>query len=145
MKSLPRRWSIYANLQAEMSSNRRVSERSWGMEAALKQFLCSPENLDLSEPDSAEKAAANERRRERRREKLRLVYISNTEQAVQPEDALDARHSLNAIQLKTAPNDWSLLCQVGLGENYQKISLTTRATPGSLRARVRRLRVMLAA
>lgn len=145
MKKLPQKWATYATLQADLLTSRRVSERSWGTEAALNELLCNHEKIDLLNSDSAERIAASRRRRERRRERLRLVYMSRLGEAVHPEDALDARHRLNAIRLKTSPSDWSLLFQLGLGESYESISVTTRTTPGSLRTKVRRLRVILAA
>jgi DNA-directed RNA polymerase specialized sigma24 family protein len=144
MKKLSYPWSVYANLQAELSGNRRVSEQAWGTEAALNRFLDPSKNEPFFNIETATLAAASERRKERRRAKLRLIYLADCEQANEPEIMLDARQQLHQIELKIPVNDWSLLCRVGSGQNYDEIANAIGATPGSLRTRVTRLRGQLA-
>jgi hypothetical protein len=94
--------------------------------------------------DDIVRVAASERRRERHRATLRLVYLAGHDVSAHPENALAARHELRVARSKVSERDWSVLCQVAAGYDYADVASNNGGTPGSLRVRVLRLRRELA-
>jgi hypothetical protein len=145
MTDLPSPWDIYARLQTEMLCGSRVTNQSWGTEAAMNHVLASLQDTKSPEADEIERTAASERRRERRRANLRLVYLTSSEIFPDPEAPLIARHELAIVQSKVSARDWSALCQVGSGCGYAELASANGGTSGGWRVRVLRLRRQLAA
>jgi hypothetical protein len=62
-----------------------------------------------------------------------------------PEGALTARSELEAIRRKVGDRNWELLTAVGIGSDYEEISIAVSVPPGAVRVKVLRLRASLAA
>jgi hypothetical protein len=137
-------WNAYASLQAELSCARRINNQSWGTEAAMNRVLLSLQDNNPSTSDEIGRAAASERRLERRRAHLRLVYLASSQISPHFENALAAKQELRIAQSKLPKRDWSVLWQVAVGYDYTKLASDNGVTPGNLRARVLRLRRRLA-
>lgn len=144
MADLPHPWGAYARLQSKLLHSRHIDDRSWGTEAALNRILISPDSKPLT-VDEIARTAASERRRERRRARLRLVYVAADDASHHPEDAPAARHELFIARSKVTKRGWTLLCQVAAGYDYVELAAARGKTPGCLRVRVLRLRRRLAA
>jgi hypothetical protein len=85
---------------------------------------------------------ASTARLERYRAQLRALYL-NEEESVDPNvalQAIEARQILRLVKKSAANSDWVLLYEVAAGQEYTEIAARRRATAGSLRARVLRLR-----
>lgn len=83
MADLPHPWDTYDHLQATLSRSQSISHESWGTEAALNAILCSSRDKPLT-TDEIARTAASERRRERHRAHLRLVYFSDCDAPLIP-------------------------------------------------------------
>jgi hypothetical protein len=145
MADLPHPWDLYVRLQRDSLRCHRVSNYSWGMEAAMGRILTSLENDKPAAPDEISRAAASERRLERDRAHLRLVHFGGSEISDHPEVCLAARQELRAAESKVSTKDWSILCQLAAGHNYAELAIANGGTPGSLRIRVLRCREHLIA
>jgi hypothetical protein len=145
MTDLPYPWGVYARLQTEMLRGSRITDQSWGTEAAMNGVLASLQDNKPPTPDEIERTAASERRRERRRAYLRLVYLAGSDTSPHPEAALIARHELDIARSRVSERDWSVLCQVGSGCGYAELASVNGGTSGGWRVRVLRLRRQLAA
>jgi DNA-directed RNA polymerase specialized sigma24 family protein len=145
MADFPHPWDAYARLQAALSRAHRLSEKTWGTEAALDAILFSLQDNHPVTSDDVTRAAASERRRERHRARLRLVHLASVEVGADPDDAFAAREILRIARSKVSGRDWPVLCQLAQGYSYAEVAARTGDTPGSLRVRVRRCRQQLAA
>jgi hypothetical protein len=95
--------------------------------------------------DDLARTAASERRRERRRARLRLVYLTGDELVgADPHDAFAAREALRVARANVSSHDWRLLCKLAEGYGYAELAAQSRSTPESLRVRVLRSRRRLA-
>lgn len=145
MADLPHPWDIYAHHQAALSRGRCLSDQIWGTEAALDAILRSLQDNNPVTSDDLARTAASERRRQRHRARLRLVYLRGVEASADPDDALASREGLRIARSKVSIRDWRVLCQVAEGYSYAEVAAQVRCTPESLRIRVLRCRQRLAA
>jgi hypothetical protein len=133
-------WDKVLCLQAELLGNPDISNRNWGVEAALDRILAG-EFIDPVTIDSdIERAIATEQRRERHRAALRRRHFAVAEIGQHPEQHLIARAELRAAAYKTTPPKWRLLVSVAEGHDYGELAVAEGTTLGALRARVFRLR-----
>lgn len=159
-------WDAYARLQRKLSGEPQVDDRSWGLEEGLNRLLNGDEDLMA---DAAARAVRSESRKERHHTRLRRLHLSVREQTgaqevgrdtghrppvigqhalealCRVEERLDSRHRLGAAAQRLTADDQALLQAVAEGWDYDKISSVTRIRTGTLRVRVRRLRVALVA
>jgi phage/plasmid primase-like uncharacterized protein len=132
-------WHHYAYLQDELDDF-RVSDRSWGIEAALNRIVAgdftdsTTINIDIG------RTIANEERRERYRAALRRLHLTTNDASPHAEEHLVARAELRAAEAKTTKKKWRLLVAIGEGHDYAELAAAEGATIGSLRAKVFRLR-----
>jgi hypothetical protein len=135
---LPPPWDAYLRLQSTLDRSTEVNNRNWGLEAGLDAIL----EAAGPTPNIATSMASAERR-ERHRARLRRVYPSALSPAVDQPAAIEARIELEQVRQLLQASDWQLICSVGIGMNYQVLGRELAATPGSLRARVLRIRESL--
>ena len=138
MSEHPPPWEAYACLQERLARRCEVDGYAWGLEAALNRLLIKPHPT----AEEIERIIASAGRKERNRARLRranLPFEGRTENSYL-ESAFDAQQVLSEMQMRVTPNDWELLCAVGEGHRYRDIAMVEKAAPGSLRARVFRLR-----
>lgn len=136
---------MYAELQADLAPATRLSEKTWGTEAALDHFL---NILTAGTPATAEeiaRAAASRRRRERDRARLRSLYMTPTEASPHPDKQIIARSELRVASSKIPPAAWSLITRLAAGFEYGELARTTGETPGNLRVQALRARKRAAA
>lgn len=144
MADLPHPWDTYARLQAELSNGHRLTDQSWGTEAKLDAILLSLQTKTAITSNDLKRTAASERRRERHRAHLRLVYLGDDDMGAAPEEMLAAREGLRILQSRVLSQDWSVLCQLAEGYSYADVAARMHSTPGALRVRVLRCRQQLA-
>ena len=109
----------------------------------MNRLLAKPEAITTEE--DADLAVRSESRKERYRAELRRARIGLEGSDGNLEDALDARRRLSLIKAQVSPEQWALLRDVGEGREYNEIAANLRVAPGTLRARVLRLRRALVA
>lgn len=140
MADFPHPWDAYAHLQAALLRNGSISDESWGTEAAMNRILNSGQDNRPMTKEEIARTAASERRRERRRAHLRVVYLSDYDNSAHPEDGLAARQDLDLLRSKVSETDWTILCQVAAGNSYAEVAAAHGGTAGGLRVRVLRCR-----
>src|SRR5687767_11275135 len=140
MMDAPLEWDAYRRLQEELARNTTINQHAWGLEAGLHATLSGATG------DDADRAVRSERRRERHRAKLRLVHIGGGALVVPPVsvEALDARRALERLRVQLGARNWFLIRSIAEGEDYRSLSAVLGTAPGTLRARVHRLRLKLA-
>lgn len=145
MADLPHPWNIYARHQAKLLRGRQTSGENWGTEAALDRILLTvEESIPVTEDDLA-RTAASDRRRDRKRTLLRLVYLRADEVGADPSNSLAARDTLRVACSLVSNRDWRMLCQLAEGHSYAEVAGQMGSTPGGLRVRVLRCRKRLTA
>ena len=142
MCELPHPWGAYARLQEELAHRSRVDSRAWGLESGLNAPL-TQSFLPVEDIDRTVQSAS---RKERHRAQLRQVYpTTHALPPADPESSVDARRRLRRVQAQVTRGEWVLLRAIGEGHEYKDIAEVLNASPGALRARVLRLRRVLAA
>lgn len=145
MADLPHPWGAFGHLQAELLRGRCINNQGWGTEAALNRILASLQDNDPPTLEEITRTAANERRRERHRARLRHIYLPANDAPPHPEDALAARQELRSIRAKVSARDWTILREMAFGCDYAEVASIVGGSPGSLRVRMLRLRQRLRA
>jgi hypothetical protein len=145
MSELPSPWDAYLRVQERLVNRSDLNRTTWGIEAALNQILLYPTHSPGDE--DVERYASSERRKERHRAKLRLVYLAPTvsDQMGNPDGVIAARQRLRAITEVISNEDSALLRQIAEGYEYDEIAAASNTQPGALRVRVMRLRRRLRA
>jgi hypothetical protein len=143
MADLPHPWGMYARLQTNLRRDCQVGDRSWGTEAGMDHILQSASSAPATE-DEVNQVVATSRRRERHRGRRREPLLGDIATA-HPEGVLTARRELAAIRRKVGDRNWELLSAVGIGSDYNEISIALSVPPGAVRVKVLRLRASLAA
>jgi hypothetical protein len=133
MADVPHPWDAYARLQAELSQSRCVANRTWATEAGLNRILESDPEKNPPTHDEIDRAVASCERRERHRARLQLLYPDHTESACVPEAMLDARQDLRFLRSQVRLDDWTLLCEVAIGREYEVIAVVRNTTANGLR------------
>ena len=129
-------WSAYERLQEKLARRRHVDDHTWGLEAGLNRLLAR----DLPAAEDVDRAVRSASRKERYRIQLRRVHLAVEDRTGNPEDALISRCCLRLLLAQITPKEWALLRAVGEGYKYKEIAVVERVAPGTLRARVLRLR-----
>ena len=136
-------WCIYAEHQSKAAASGRITDRSWGIENGLNNFLKAVESDSIPENQEefqhgVERAVATGSWVERNHSRLRRKYIrpehNNGERRVL------ARVRLGEIRGSVSAAEWGLLLAVAAGVAYREIA---GMTAGSARTRVARLRARL--
>jgi len=143
MADLLHPWGMYARLQNNLCRNHQVGDRSCGTEAGMDHILESASGAPPTE-EEVNQVIATGRRRERHRGSRREPLLEDIATA-HPEGALTARSELAAIRRKVGDRNWELLTAVGIGSDYEEISIAVSVPPGAVRVKVLRLRASLAA
>ncbi len=146
MAHLPFPWCIYAEHQSKAARCGRITDRSWGIENGLTDFLTAVESDSV--PSNQEefrqgidRAMATGSWVERNHAGLRRKYLRE-EQEPHPEPGMLARVCLAQIRDSVSAEEWSLLILVAAGVAYDEMAGTTA---GRARTRVARLRARLRA
>jgi hypothetical protein len=148
MADLPRPWAAYERLQDDLSRRHRADGPTWGIEEALNRILRFDNTLTAITQADIDRVLASGARRERSRASLRTRYVRVEAELLQTIDTtavVYVRQELALLEAFAGRQDWALLCAVAEGRRYAEIAAETQVTPGSLRARVLRLRRTFAA
>lgn len=137
MAALERPWAAYLRLQEELSSHKRISDRTWGIEDVLDQIVTTGHPSTQIE---IERAIASGARRARHRAQLRTIYQSEEEEAKDQFGMLAARQSLRFLLERAKSQDIDLLVAVAEGHDYSALAAEFQSPTGTLRTRVSRLR-----
>jgi hypothetical protein len=147
MAELPFPWSIYAEHQSKAARCGRISDKSWGIENGLTNFLTAVDSSSIpANPDefrrSVDRAVATGSWVERNRARLRRKYLrQDPEPHAEPQ--MLARARLAEIRSNVSAAEWELLIAQAAGLAAHEIAAAPGATPGSIRTRIARLRVRL--
>jgi sigma-70-like protein len=148
MADLPHPWGAYARLQGDLSRRHRADGPAWGIEEALNRILRFDNTVTPITQADIDRAVASGARRERSRASLRTRYAIVEAELLQTTDTaavVEVRQELALLEALAGGQDWALLCAVAEGRRYAEIAVQTHVSPGSLRARVLRLRRTFAA
>ncbi len=143
--SLP--WCIYEEHQSKAAQCGRVTDRSWGIENGLTNFLTAVESSSVpSDPDefrrSVDRAVSTGSWVERNHTRLRRKYLRPAPEA-HAERWMLARTRLAEIRSSVSTAEWSLLLAVAAGVGAHEMAAASGVTAGSLRIRIARLRARL--
>ena len=139
MADLPFPWCVYAEHQSKAAACGRITDRSWGIENGLTNFLTAVESGSI--PDQEEfqrgvnRAAGTGSWVERNHARLRRMYLRP--QNHDAEQRVLASVRLAEIRDCVSPAEWSLLMAVAAGVAYHEMVGTTA---GGARTKVARLR-----
>ncbi len=138
MSELPNHWREYARRQDQLAQKCRVDGHAWGLEAALDSFL---RDTDRS-GDAVDRTSRSASRKERHRGRLRRIYLrpDQASHASHPDDAIHAKRRLEGVRARATRAQWALLVAIGQGYEYRELASGIGVAPGTLRARMHRLR-----
>lgn len=147
MAELPFPWCIYEEHQSKAARCGRISDKSWGIEKGLTNFLAAVESSSVpANPDefrhSVDRAVATGSWVERNRTRLRRKYL-------QPDPEPNAERQMLAcarlaeIRGSVSAAEWKLLIAQAAGLAAHEIASAPGATAGSVRTRIARLRARL--
>ncbi len=140
-------WSAYANLQALLSNNTRITPKTMALEAALTALLSKMDSLVRSNNTDEinlyiKKSLNTCSWRERSRARLRTANHHQITRHVAAEAAPWAMVGINEARSRLTPPEWALLLCIAAGFSYQQLSTTTRSAQ-ALRVMVSRARTRL--
>jgi len=143
MADLPFPWCIYAQQQSKAAQCDRITDRTWGIESALTNFLKAVESGSVPNNQAEfqrgiDRAVATGSWVERNHARLRRKYLLPERE--QREDRILAQVRLAEIRSCLSVAEWGLLIAVVAGVAYHEL---TGLTAGSARTRVARLRTRL--
>lgn len=145
MADLPHAWRVYARIQQQLSNCAALSQRAWGLEAALNELLSY--QPQLSESELSRTIASAERRHRYRHAQLQRYAEQDHEEASLADpiaEALDADQILQRIRGAVADPDWLVLNALAEGESYKVLADELGTSSGALRVRISRARKQLA-
>jgi len=143
VQDLPHPWREYLGYQRKLANSSTIDVLSWGREAALNRILSNPALCSPPSTEEINRAARSERRRERHRERLRLMHLPRLDH-VEFESAALARIDLRKVRAQTTAVEWVLLSEVAEGRSYDEIAASTGVSSGALRVRILRIRHRIA-
>ena len=139
MVDLPFPWCVYAEHQSKAAACGRITDRSWGIENGLTNFLNAVESGSIPNQEEFQRgvnrAVDTGSWVERNHARLRRMYLRP--QNHHSEQRVLARVRLAEIRDSVSPNEWGLLMAVAAGVAYHEM---TGTTAGGARTRVARLR-----
>lgn len=158
MASMPNPWGAYAHLQSQLSETRSVTYGG-ALEEALNIIHLPAFTADLLSEATLARLTENAARQDRHRASLlRLHQSTKLEEAAAArgndggdifaganslDDAVHARRELQKIADHLPADDWNLLVDASIGEEYQALTERYASTPSALRSRVSRIRAAL--
>ncbi len=135
MAVLPHPWDAYASAQAQLSTRTSVSDRSWGLEAALNRLV-------VPIPPNPAQLATVRASAERRARHSRALIVRNAAElrgeAPSFDEQMKARSDLIFLERHLSKAEMATLLAVGLGH-----SDTTHAGRQRLSRARRRARMLL--
>jgi len=137
---LPFPWCIYAGHQSEAAACGRITDRSWGIENGLTNFLTAVESGSLPEnqaefQSTVDRSVATGSWVERNHARLRRKYLQPDHEHA--ERRVLARIRLSEIRSRVSAAEWKLLLAVAAGVAYHEMA---GMTAGAARVRIARLR-----
>ena len=147
MSSLLFPWSIYRENQSKAARCNRITNRFWGIENGLNNFLTAvASSSDITDPqefqNSIDRAIATGARVERNRTQLRLKYLRQDPEC-HAERHMLARARFAEIRGAVNAAEWALLVALAAGIPSYEIAASRGITVGCLRTRLSRLRARL--
>lgn len=147
MAELPFPWSVYAEHQTKAARCGRITDRSWGIENGLTNFLAAVESSGAyTEQDEfrqgVDRAISTGSWVERNRARLRRKYL-RPDQVAHAERRMLARVRLTEIRGRVSAAEWGLLMAVAAGLACHEIAVASAGTAGSVRVQLSRLRARL--
>lgn len=136
-------WRMYAQLQAELSNTKQLSDRSWGLEAGLDAILdgIAGRGVPSVPPD---KAVASAGRRERHRARLRRVHAARLEPSgADGPDRIYARMQLADCRRALPGKKWLMACHMAVGSDQRDVAKLLGKTVGNVRTDMTRIRKAL--
>jgi hypothetical protein len=133
------RWAAYARQQAALSRSTSLTDRYWGLEAAMNGQLDAADESQV--PLDVERQIATAARRTRHRKRLLTVYGPSAlrgEDAVEP--GADASLALRTLARKMNVFDFRLLVTVACGVKPATIAKRLTMSSSAVRQRVSRAR-----
>jgi hypothetical protein len=136
-------WCIYAELQSQAAGCGRITDRFWGIENGLTNFLTAVESDGVPKNQAefrrgVDRAVATGSWVERNHARLRRKYLRPEQEHT--ERRMLARIRLAEIRSSVSGPEWSLLIAVAAGVAYHEMA---GVTAGSARTRIARLRARL--
>ncbi len=147
MADLPFPWCIYAEHQSTAARCGRITDRSWGIENGLTNFLTAVESSSVpANPEefrrSVDRAVATGSWVERNHARLRRKYLRQDPDP-HAERRMLARARLAEIRGSVSTAEWGLLIAVAAGVAAHEMAAASGVTAGSVRLRIARLRARL--
>lgn len=133
MAELPLLWDAYASAQAQLSTRTTVSDRSWGLEAALNRLV-----IDMP-PDPAQLATVQASATRRARYSRALIArnaAALSGEAPSVDAQIEARSDLIFLGRHLSRSDMASLLAVGLGHSDTTDAARQRLTRARRRARM---------
>lgn len=132
MAELPHLWDAYASAQAQLSTRTTVSDRTWGLEAALNRLI-----VDM--PQDPAQLATVQTSAERRVRYSRALLARNgaalSGEAPSVNAQIEARSDLIFLGRHLSTSDMASLLASGLGHSGASNSARQRLTRARRRAR----------
>ena len=140
-------WCIYEENQSKAARWVLITDRSWGIENGLNNFLTAVEssnvNINPQEfKDSIDRVMATGSRVARNRAELRYKYLRQDPER-HAERRMLARARLAEIRSAVSAAEWALLLAVAAGITCHEIAASRGLTAGGVRTRLSRLRARL--
>jgi hypothetical protein len=133
MADLPHLWDAYASAQAQLSTRTTVSDRSWGLEAALNRLV-----VDM--PPSPAQPSTVQASAERRTRHSRALIARNAAalcgEAPSVDAQMEARSDLIFLGRHLSTSDMASLLAAGLGHSNTTNAARQRLTRARRRARM---------
>jgi hypothetical protein len=144
MADLPFPWCIYSEHQSKAARSSRITNRSWGIENGLTNFLTAIESSNVSTNQdefrrSIDRAVATGSWVERNRARLRRKYL-HQDLEPHPKRQMLARAQMTEIRASVGAADWVLLIGVAAGLSAHELAIASGRKAGSVRTRIARLR-----
>jgi len=143
MANLPYAWAAYAQFQSRLSRLHKLSDHTWGLEAALNVVFQPDFSPELTSAEEFRRAAASASRK-RRRHRARFLANEAVSDIPDPKDMVAqivTRQALRIIEAEVdRQSDYRLLEGIAFERDYEHLAklLGQRAT--TLRSRALRLR-----
>jgi hypothetical protein len=147
MADLPFPWCIYAEQQSNAARCGRITDRSWGIENGLTNFLNAVESSTVPANQdefrrSVDRAVATGSWVERNHARLRRKYLRQDPDP-HAERRMLARARLAEIRGSVSAAEWGLLIALATGIAAHELATAYGVTAGSVRIRIARLRARL--
>ena len=146
MADLPFPWCVYAEHQSKAARCGRITDRSWGIENGLTNFLTAVESDGIPANQAefqrgVDRSVATGSWVERNHARLRRTYLRPEQEHA--ERRMLARIRLAEIRGNVSAADGGLLIALAAGVAAHEMAAAAGVTAGSVRIRVARLRARL--